>query len=688
MRTLKPIYGIAIGILIVALFAAAIQATNYFFSHALYTRDAREAAVRLTEELGHLGRVLQDEQTGAPRPLSENGLRQTLDASALAAQSHKPLFTQGMSNSDLAGFMRHMEMHKTVRTLAVIWFGEGPTDAALASNTTIPAEPQAMVTIPADRLASLLRKVQTSGEPQVSISAALFTDQAEPTLLALPLPGENGPAGAMLLSYNQATTGEFLGDVVKSGIIIVLAMCFVAMLLAGLFVWIRFRDRLEASQTIQFLAHHDALTGLPNRTVFSTKLNEALRISQSKASDVAVMLVDVDKFKEVNDTHGHAVGDLFLQVIADRLTATFDNHLVARLSGDEFAVLLANGASREDVTRYAAAMIAATRTPTQIDGRELPISLSIGVAQAKDAAWRASRLLHCADLALYRAKHSGRGTFIWYTADMDADAKRRKALEMDLRKALKQDQFRLLYQPQFSLRDRSLTGYETLLRWEHPEKGTISPTVFIPIAEDAGLIEEIGSWVLLRACQEAAAWHEDHLTISVNVSPAQFRPGKTEQRVSEALEASGLPPQRLEIEITESLLISDTDAVVSTLGTIREMGVSVAMDDFGTGYSSLSYLSRFPFDTIKIDRSFVATLGKNPTTDAIVASIVGLGRSLDVTITAEGVENEDQVALLRAAGCDKVQGFLFGRPMTLPADGSPAFADPAPSRQTGQTGQS
>ncbi|QGZ37263.1 EAL domain-containing protein [Stappia indica] len=444
-----------------------------------------------------------------------------------------------------------------------------------------------------------------------------------------------------------------------------MAMIFAAVGLAALFVWMRFRDRLKASKTIQFLAHHDALTGLPNRTVFSTKLNEALRLASARAANISVMLIDVDKFKAINDTYGHAAGDLFLQVIADRLSTVFGNHLVARLSGDEFAVLIARDLDRKAVTRLASSMIAATRVPTRIDGKEIPISLSIGVAQASEAAWRASRLLHCADLALYRAKHSGRSTYIWYTPDMDAEAQKRKLLESDLRKALAQDEFRLLYQPQFSLRDLKLTGYEALLRWEHPERGTISPTVFIPIAEDAGLIEDIGAWVLLHACREAARWRDTSLTVAVNLSPAQFRPGRTEERVAHALKASGLAPERLEVEITESLLISETDAVVKTLTQIRQMGVSVAMDDFGTGYSSLSYLSRFPFDTIKIDRSFVATVGKNPTTDAIIASIVGLGRSLEVTITAEGVEDETQVALLRIAGCDKVQGFLFGKPMDL-----------------------
>ncbi|MBC2860477.1 EAL domain-containing protein [Stappia sp. 28M-7] len=559
--------------------------------------------------------------------------------------------------------MEELDQSDLARTVAVLRFAPGTV--LLSEASVLPRTDPQMLERLTPRLDTLLRHL-AAGEPRaVDVPSTLLGTKPEPTLLAVPIRNGDTIEGAIVLLYDQATTGLFLSEVVQIAIAILMAMIFVATGLAALFVWMRFRDRLKASKTIQFLAHHDALTGLPNRTVFSTKLNEALRLASAKAGNISVMLIDVDKFKAINDTHGHAAGDLFLQVIADRLSNVFASHLVARLSGDEFAVLIARDLDRRAVTQLASSMIAATRIPTRIDGKDIPISLSIGVAQASEAAWRASRLLHCADLALYRAKHSGRSTYIWYTPDMDAEAQKRKLLESDLRKALAQDEFRLLYQPQFSLRDLKLTGYEALLRWEHPERGTISPTVFIPIAEDAGLIEEIGAWVLLHACTEAARWRDTSLTVAVNISPAQFRPGRTEERVSHALNTSGLAPERLEVEITESLLISETNAVVKTLTQIRQMGVSVAMDDFGTGYSSLSYLSRFPFDTIKIDRSFVATVGKNPTTDAIIASIVGLGRSLEVTITAEGVEDETQVALLRAAGCDKVQGFLFGKPMDL-----------------------
>ncbi|WP_430511672.1 putative bifunctional diguanylate cyclase/phosphodiesterase [Pannonibacter phragmitetus] len=431
---------------------------------------------------------------------------------------------------------------------------------------------------------------------------------------------------------------------------------------AALLLWFRYRDVVRISRNMEFLAHHDPLTSLPNRALFSAKLTEALRVTHAKASNMAVILIDVDKFKSVNDTHGHGTGDIFLQVIADRLRAVFGEHLVARLSGDEFAVMVTSISDVARITKLASDMIAATKPPCVIDGVELQISLSMGIARANDGNWRSSRLLHCADLALYRAKHSGRSTFFWYQPEMDAEAQRRKEVEAGLIKALKYDQFDLLYQPQFSLHDNTLKGYEALIRWEHPTKGTIAPDVFISVAEDTGLIEDIGDWVLRRACREAAEWHDKTLRVAVNFSPAQFKAGETQRKVARALEESGLDPKRLEIEITESLLIADTDAVVETLEAISAMGVTIAMDDFGTGYSSLSYLNRFPFNKIKIDRSFIKNLGKDAGTDAVVTSIIGLGRSLDVLITAEGVENQDQVVLLRAAGCDLVQGYLFGRP--------------------------
>ncbi len=658
-------------------FAAAIHAANVLFSQAIYTRDAQETTRRIEAEFqdfmqGHRIAAAQQQQKSAqvaPPPLrrsidSLSGEGAEDPARTIAAKpAAASVDTTPTTEMAVTEFMSQLETNEMVATVAVVWFAAG--DKPLEGATVLQRRPEGEMAALRPRLKALLNGVAQGGELPVDVPSNYLGTRDGVTLLAVPLRISGKVEGAIVLSYDQETTGLFLNDVIRIGVAVMMAMVFAAMGLAAVFMWMRFRDRLQASKTIQFLAHHDALTGLPNRTVFNTKLNEALRLAHAKATNIAVLLIDVDKFKEVNDTHGHAAGDLFLQVIADRLSSVFGEHLVARLSGDEFAVLIARDSSRKSVTRLAASMIAATKIPTRIDGKDIPISLSIGVAQATEAAWRSSRLLHCADLALYRAKHSGRSTYVWYAPEMDADAQRRKQLEGDLRNALRQDEFRLLYQPQFSLSDLRLTGYETLLRWEHPERGTISPSVFIPIAEDAGLIEEIGAWVLNHACMEAARWRDTSLTVAVNVSPAQFRPGKTEERVAEALRASGLAPNRLEIEITESLLISDTDAVVKTLTRIRQMGTSVAMDDFGTGYSSLSYLSRFPFDTIKIDRSFVATVGKNPTTDAIIASIVGLGRSLGVTITAEGVETEDQVTLLRAAGCDKVQGFLFGRPMDL-----------------------
>ncbi|WP_085979627.1 bifunctional diguanylate cyclase/phosphodiesterase [Roseibium sp. TrichSKD4] len=500
------------------------------------------------------------------------------------------------------------------------------------------------------------------------VSQDIFpTGEVKPYIfVSIPEFGVDGKLiGGFVVLTDQSELLSKVGNIPLSGIILIGAMCGISILFAGGIIWMRFRDQVKVNRDIQFLAHHDTLTGLPNRAVYNAKLNEGLRLSQAKASNMAAMLIDVDKFKEINDTYGHGTGDIFLQIIADRLRHTFKDHLVARLSGDEFAVMVTSYSDVARLTKLAAAMIAATKAPCVIDGKEIQISLSIGIARASDGSWRASRLLHCADLALYAAKHSGRSTFVWYSPEMDADAQRRKEIEADLVKALKFDQFQLVFQPQYSLIDNQLKGYESLIRWEHPTKGLISPDIFIPIAEDTGLIQYIGDWVLNHACNEAAAWEDKSIKIAVNVSAAQFLAGETDQKVRKALETSGLEPERLEVEITESLLISNPKAVVETLQKIHAMGVSIAMDDFGTGYSSLSYLSRFPFDKIKIDRSFIQNLGEEPSLDAVVTAIIGLGHSLDVQITAEGVETEEQVILLRSAGCHLVQGFLFGRPGTV-----------------------
>lgn len=470
---------------------------------------------------------------------------------------------------------------------------------------------------------------------------------------------------SLVLLVTQAGILQSLSGLIWSISTAIGVLCLISFAFAAILLWMRFYDQVRTNSNIQYLAHHDTLTGLPNRAVFNARLAEALRHAQAKASNVGVMLIDVDKFKEINDTHGHGIGDVFLQIVAERLQTVFHKHLVARLSGDEFAILLTSVSDPARMTRLATDMIAATAAPCVIDGKEIKLSLSIGIARATDGSWRVSRLLHCADLALYHAKHNGRSTFSWYTPGLDAEAQKRQEIENGLVKALKLDQFKLVYQPQYALRDGTLRGYEALVRWEHPSKGEIRPNLFIPIAEDCGLIDEIGTWVLNHACREAMLWEDQSKKVAVNVSVAQFIAGETQKRVAQALTNSGLDPRRLEIEITESLLISNTEAVIETLRQIHDMGVSIAMDDFGTGYSSLSYLSLFPFDKIKIDQAFVQNLGKDTSTDAIVTSIVGLGRSLNVTITAEGVETEEQAILLSAAGCDLVQGYMFGKPDTV-----------------------
>lgn len=527
-----------------------------------------------------------------------------------------------------------------------------------------------------------------SRQTPVKAEMAALNSQTVNAVPDMSLTGKLGPTALVTFPSVSPTSQGLIALVTVSGIMKNLApllwsvsaaiggLCFASFLFAGILLWMRFRDQLQTTRNIQYLAHHDTLTGLPNRAVFNARLTEALRLAQVKASNIGVMIIDVDKFKEINDTHGHGIGDVFLQIIAERLKSVFANHLVARLSGDEFAVMLTSISDPGRMTRLASDMINATEAPCSIDSKEIKISLSIGLARATDGSWRSSRLLHCADLALYNAKHSGRSTFSWYTPELDSEAQKRKEIEQGLAKALKFGQFKLLYQPQYALRDGSLRGYEALIRWEHPTKGMIRPDQFIPVAEDTGMIEEIGNWVLNQACKEAALWPNQDRTVAINVSPAQFAAGETQNRVAQALQTSGLDPSRLEIEITESLLISNTDAVIDTLQQIREIGVSIAMDDFGTGYSSLSYLSLFPFDKIKIDRAFIQNLGKDASTDAIVTSIVGLGRSLDVTITAEGVETEAQAILLRAAGCDLVQGFMYGKPdlVSVHEANKPTFA--------------
>jgi diguanylate cyclase (GGDEF)-like protein len=421
-------------------------------------------------------------------------------------------------------------------------------------------------------------------------------------------------------------------------------------------------ERRRVEQRIAYMAHHDALTDLPNRTLLAERIEHAFARAHRFGDEFAVLYLDLDRFKGVNDTLGHPVGDSLLKAVADRLRAcTRDTDLVARMGGDEFAVLQIGLEASRSADQLARRIREVVSAPYEIDGNKLIIGTSIGIAVAPSDGVSVDQLLKNADLALYCAKADGRNTHRFFEVRMDEELQARRLIELDLRKALTAGELEVYYQPLVALSDGAITGYEALLRWKHPERGFISPAEFIPIAEEIGLIVPIGEWVLHQACAEASTW-EENLTVAVNLSPVQLKSRELVQVVILALANSGLAATRLELEITESVFLNDNEQTLSILHDLRSFGVRIAMDDFGTGYSSLSYLRSFPFDKIKLDRSFVRDLGVKPDSFAIVQSIATLGGTLGMTTTAEGIETAEQLDELKAAGFDQGQGYLFGRP--------------------------
>ncbi|MGP9811356.1 putative bifunctional diguanylate cyclase/phosphodiesterase [Rhodopseudomonas sp. NSM] len=418
-------------------------------------------------------------------------------------------------------------------------------------------------------------------------------------------------------------------------------------------------ERRKAEAKIAHMAHHDGLTNLPNRTLYQERLQQALEQGRASGANVGVLCLDLDLFKNVNDSFGHPMGDRLLRCVAERLSAQVGGQdLVARLGGDEFAVVLTHVTSPNEASDFAARLIEIVSAPYDMDGLDVVIGASIGIALAPGDGEDCDALLRNADMALYRAKAAGGGCHHFFEKEMDRQAQLRRDMELDMRHAFAHGDFELHYQPLIDLAEDRISGFESLLRWRHPERGMISPADFIPIAEDIGLIVGLGEWVLRQACLEAARWSGD-IKVAVNLSPVQFRSRNLVQVVISALAQSGLSPCRLELEITESLFLADSEANLATLHQLRSLGVRISMDDFGTGYSSLSYLRSFPFDKIKIDRSFVKDLTERPDCLAIVRAIAGLGRSLNITTLAEGVETVEQLRALRAEGCHEVQGFLF-----------------------------
>jgi diguanylate cyclase (GGDEF)-like protein/PAS domain S-box-containing protein len=421
--------------------------------------------------------------------------------------------------------------------------------------------------------------------------------------------------------------------------------------------------RKEAEQHIHYLAHHDALTSLPNRSHFNARLDQEL-VALGKGESLAVLCLDLDRFKEVNDLFGHAAGDTVLQTVAARVTAVLgERQMMARLGGDEFAILMPGVANPAAASRLAETVLEALRTTSDAPETN-SISTSIGIAlYPDDAADRQSLLTH-ADTALYRAKTEGRNSYRFFEARMGAEVRERRMLEHDLRHAIARDELRLVYQPQQEVQSGTVTGFEALLRWKHPARGEISPVTFIPIAEETGAILEIGDWVLKTACREAAMWTVP-LTVAVNVSAVQLYNANFVQELHQILLETGLPPRRLEIEITETALVRDFNRALTTLRQIKGLGVRIAMDDFGTGYSSLSNLRAFPFDKIKIDGSFIKSVNSNGQAATIVRAVLGLGRGLRLPVLAEGVETDAELRFLQDELCDEVQGYLLGRPAEI-----------------------
>ncbi len=425
------------------------------------------------------------------------------------------------------------------------------------------------------------------------------------------------------------------------------------------------RARKQAEENILFLAHHDALTGLPNRSSFNNRLDQEVATSLASGRRLAVLCLDLDRFKEINDLFGHAAGDRALQAVAKRVAGVLDDdHMLARLSGDEFAIALPGISNPSTAGRIAEAILEALQAPFDNADAGHPISTSVGIAICPDDARDRQSLLSHADTALYRAKNEGRGTYRYFEAAMGAAVRERRLLEHDLRNAIPRGELRLVYQPQKRIDTGQVLGFEALLRWRHPTRGDVPPTEFIPVAEDTGAILQVGEWVLRAACTEAAKWSRP-LTVAVNVSAVQIHHANFAHTVHEILFETGLSPARLELEVTETALVRDLNRALATLRRIKMLGVRIAMDDFGTGYSSLSNLRAFPFDKIKIDGSFIKSVNVNDQGAAIVRSVLGLGRALNLVVLAEGVETSDEFDFLRNENCNEAQGFLLGRPAEI-----------------------
>ena len=441
------------------------------------------------------------------------------------------------------------------------------------------------------------------------------------------------------------------------------ALAVLGMSLAGAFA-----DK-RAAERIAHMAHHDPLTGLPNRAAFAAQFATVLDRSAVSGSRFAILCIDLDRFKEINDIFGHSAGDLVLRSVSERFLTAVKGEFIARLGGDEFTIIVQGDQQQTTGASIAESVLSSLSENLEIAGHRIAVGVSVGVAIYPHDGADAATLLGNADAALYRAKAEGRGTIRFFAAEMDQRLREKRNLQHDLRSALELGELCLFYQPQATT-GGEIIGFEALARWQHPKRGVVSPAEFIPLAEESSLIISIGEWVLREACAEAASWPRP-LQIAVNLSPAQFKHGDLPTLVHSILLQTGLSPSRLELEITEGVLIGDFARALSILRRLKSLGVRIAMDDFGTGYSSLSYLQSFPFDKIKIDRSFIAKVQSNHQSAAIVRAVIGLARGLEVPVVAEGVETSEQLAFLSQEACSEIQGYLIGKPSPIASYSEP-----------------
>ena len=509
---------------------------------------------------------------------------------------------------------------------------------------------------------------QGDDDPKVSIYNRSGTAVSHFAMLSIPIRMSGHLDGTLLVYLDQSERAKILSRYYGPVAAITMLLLGAGIATPIALAWTRSREKRRAEERLRYLENYDPLTGFPNRNAFDGLLNTALANMQRKRTHIAVLCVDIGKLNEISDDT--AAGDTVLREIGERIRSELrPGDFAARRSIDEFAVALVDVGNLAEVMAFTDRLIDALRRPINVADKEFVCAASVGIALAPSDGDNAAMLLRHADIALSRAKADGGQRMRCFEPGMDKALQRRRMIEHELRQALAREEFEVVYQSQHDLVSGARVGVEALVRWRHPVHGKVAPAHFISVAEETGLIVPLGEWVLRHACGDAVSWTEP-LTVAVNLSPAQFRDADMAETVARVLRETGLPPKRLELEITESLLISDTDEVFGKLTRLRELGVRIVMDDFGTGYSSFNYLARFAFDKIKIDRQFVRNMTRDPAMLAIVKTIVTLGKSLGVTVTAEGVESEEQAAMLREFGCPEAQGFLYGQPGAPEATGT------------------